>query len=1248
MNERSEMISWMRGELVGPARALSPPTVISFADREFVDSVSIRSGPLAWKTSPTSDPEEILYFMGELPHLKYGAGLLHPAALQAIASSPDQAALQATNTVGVEVEPDEKAIDAAGEVTEDADEEKGEGGNDGAVKSGSADNDTDDFEVTSPDIRHPSTIGISFCVQLNESGMIFVKLPQSRRFSWQPEDAAPFQVNGRYESCTRKCTSSEGRVKKTSIWRRCSAVLPEAGVTISRSEMLSGQVIRKNITMPAGSPLTLRVEVVPRQFKKQANVWLLTVVLRNVTDPTTDWKPDESVLYQTFFEVAVNGGRLAKYPESIRPLTQRDPEEQSLALLYRESATWGIGHGCAAGWEAEPNREPERLFADVMPAVELPSMTPDISVDGKPVRLSMRSLAALSEDGTGPAWESLYELAEGYAAWIEARRGEEAKLPASLAAVAKRHLDACSLCLERINAGIVCLRDNPRSRLAFRFANLSMLLQQIATKQLNRRPLGWNAGLRMVTPQGNHESPWGIYESSSEDSRLGVWRAFQIAFLLMSIDGVRDISSKDRDVVDLIWFPTGGGKTEAYLAVMAFYMFHERLLIETGNPGPKRDGTNVLMRYTLRMLTTQQFQRAASLICAMEYLRRNSSQHEFGNVSGGRFSLGLWIGGDGSPNSIKEARKELTLFRRGESDGSPLVLTECPWCRAGIGRYRGNRPNAIPNNQWDTARTKGIFDVQAEGPLLLCPDGACEFGQEQVDRWLPVEVIDERIYRYPPSLVIATADKLAMIAYRPLAGSLFGLRDVGGELRQEFIPPGLIIQDELHLISGPLGTMYALYEGVFERLCSIKIDDVWVKPKIIASTATIRGASDQVKAVYARSEMQLFPSPGLLMGDSFFGKYARNRDGKLSDGRLYLGIHASEYNSVLTTQVRAFSSALFRPFSFAENVRDPWWTLLAFYNSIRELSGARTLFDSDIISRLTFMFNREGFSYTNRRNLRPAEELTARLSQAEIVHMMDRLSAPYAAAVDDEIIDACLASNIIEVGVDIDRLSLMGVVGQPKTTATYIQVTGRVGRRSERAGLILMIYNPSKSRDRSHFEQFHSYHRRLYERVEPTTATPFAVSAIQRGLPGVLIAWARQHQTDPVQNDAAYRNAVEAGYQLLRDRCQTIQIPEDQTRSLIALERLRDELIWKWGQNPQTWEEFPPNVNGEYLMLWPGQFATGLQKQRGVVVPSSMRQVDRSGELIITQGYAVAANAPPLPPNPTTNIPGNSPLKPLI
>lgn len=1204
MSERSKMIEWIRGEIVGPSRPLEHASVIEFVDGKFFDAISLRSGALAWRPRPDVELQEVLYFQRESPHRKYGAGLLHPAA---VLPQPDDVALQAADTIGAETDSD---------ITPDADEELEE------REAGESSFDvTDDFEVTSPDVRHPSTIGISFCVRLSGKGSIVIRLPQSRRFVWQQADSSPFQLNGRYELCERNWTDDQGKIHDAPVWRRLQGVLPESEIVIDQPDIVDGSPIRRDVAMPEGSPMSLRVEMFPR-YREEEDIWLMTVVLRNSTQLDGTQAPRETVLYQTYFEIEARQGKIEKYPESQRPFEQLDPEEQSLALLYRESATWGIGHGCAAGWDAEPEQSPGVLFADVMPAVQLPSMTPDIvDSSGNQIQLSMRALATLPENGRGAAWQSLENLASEYAAWIERRRDQASALDPKLQTVAARHLEACDICLGRINTGISLLRNDSNVRRAFRLANLAMLLQQIGTKQLSKRPLRWDSTLRLVVPEGPQLSPWDIYANSQETAQLGSWRAFQIAFLLMSLEGVCNGRSSDREIVDLIWFPTGGGKTEAYLAVMAFYMFHERFLMSGDNQGLRRDGTNVLMRYTLRMLTTQQFQRAASLICAMEFLRREPVRHGMGNIPGQRFSLGLWIGGDGSPNNIDGARTELNAFRKGKVAGNPLVLTECPWCRAEIGRYNGSAPKEFKDNQWNAARTRGITEKGSEGPLLHCTDGACSFGEEESQNWLPVEVIDERIYRMPPSLVIGTADKLAIIAYRPQAGALFGRKIINGQPRQFYLPPGLIIQDELHLISGPLGTMYALYEGVFERLCSFEQDGIKVKPKLIASTATIRGAADQVMALYARSETHLFPTPGLLMGNSFFGRYARDEAGQLRDGRLYLGIHASDYGSVLTTQVRTFSSALFRPFSFPTNRRDPWWTLLAFYNSIRELGGAKTLFDSDIRSRLKFIFNREGFT-DSRRNLRIVEELTSRLSQAEIVRMMDRLSTPYTAAGSNETLDACLASNIIEVGVDIDRLSLMGVIGQPKTTATYIQITGRVGRRWwDRAGLILMIYNPSKSRDRSHFEQFHSYHRRLYERVEPTSATPFALSAVQRALPGALISWARQHSAAPVQNEEAYEDPVDFAYQFLKERCQTVQLQEDQERSLQEMERVRDELILKWRLNPQEWEEFPQRVEGEYLMLWPGQFATLPQRQRGVVVPSSMRQVDSSAELRIDQGY---------------------------
>ncbi len=1212
VSERSEMIEWIRGEIVGPARRLSEPEVATFNENVFSDRTAARRGPLVWYPQPDGGPEEVLYFDRESPHRKYGAGLLHPE-MPGMAAAPDEVAMQATDPIGAEFE------DAGGE------NGSTDGQDDAPVGGFTASDAVDDFEVTGPDVRRPSSIGVSLRVELSADGAVVIRLPQHRRFPWQQDSSRPLLVNGRYELCKRRWTDEKGQAQEGPIWRRRSAISPDSQVTIASRDLLPGVPLRREVVVPPNSPIKLRLDVFPR-FDESDKTWLLTVVLRNITAICGAGDAHESILYQSYFEVTASYGRLLKYPDSQRPFDHLDAEEQSLALLYRESATWGIGHGCAAGWDAELGKTPDCVYADAFPAVELPSMTPDVSdAKGNRLQLSMRELAALSDDGTGPAWQALKGLASEYHAWIDRKRAEAVEsLESHYLPTANRHLDACAKCLDRINTGIELLRRNDEVRTAFRLANLAMLLQQIATKQLQTRPLEWDKASRLVRPRGLHRSPWDIYQANEESNALGSWRAFQIAFLLMSLAGVRDGESADREIVDLIWFPTGGGKTEAYLSVMAFYMFHERLMMTVDGDGLPRDGTNVLMRYTLRMLTTQQFQRAASLICAMEYLRRHPDQHGVTpSIPGRRFSLGLWIGSAGSPNNIDGARTELHAYRRGEVDGNPMILTECPWCRAQIGRFDGGRPAGFSQNQWNEAKTRGITDVAGEGPLLHCTDAQCTFGREQHRHWLPIETIDERIYFSPPSLVIGTADKLAIVAYRPLAGALFGRSVAGGQFQLQATPPGMIVQDELHLISGPLGTVYALYEGIFERLCTCEVGGKSIKPKLIASTATIRGADDQVKALYGRTETSLFPTPGLLMGDSFFGRYARDADGRLRDGRLYIGIHASDYGSVLTTQVRSFAASLFRPFAFPPGRRDAWWTLLTFYNSLRELGGAKTLFDSDIRSRLKFMFNREGLGDKDRRNLRIVEELTSRLSQSEIVGMLERLSTPYNEGPNSSVIDACLASNIIEVGVDIDRLSLMGVVGQPKTTATYIQVTGRVGRKWwERAGLILMLYSPAKSRDRSHFEQFHSYHRRLYERVEPTSATPFALSAIQRALPGALITWARQQSDASVRNYAAHEQAVDAAYTMLRDRCKSIQSPEDVERSLAEMERVRNELVSKWQQNPQKWEEFPQAVGGEYLMLWPGQYATLSQRQHGVVVPSSMRQVDGSAELSVDQAYA--------------------------
>ena len=304
--------------------------------------------------------------------------------------------------------------------------------------------------------------------------------------------------------------------------------------------------------------------------------------------------------------------------------------------------------------------------------------------------------------------------------------------------------------------------------------------------------------------------------------------------------------------MELIWFPTGGGKTEAYFGLAAFSIFLRRLR-DRGDTG-----VHALMRYTLRLLTAQQFQRASRLICAMDYVRRQHAE-ELGE---GTISIGIWLGGSTTPNTREEARAVFRSLDRGDGrKQNQFVLDRCPWCGAqmgpvnlGGGRGRGRR------------RAFRVIGYAHRGNTVVycCPDRRCEFHDS-----MPLYVIDEDIYEICPSLVIGTVDKFAMLAWRPEARSLFGISPGG---TRSHSPPGLIIQDELHLISGPLGSMVGLYEPVIEELCTDRRGRHPARPKIISSTATIRSYAEQVRGLYARERASLFPPPGLDADDSFFAR----------------------------------------------------------------------------------------------------------------------------------------------------------------------------------------------------------------------------------------------------------------------------------------------------------------------------------------------------------------------------------------
>ena len=683
--------------------------------------------------------------------------------------------------------------------------------------------------------------------------------------------------------------------------------------------------------------------------------------------------------------------------------------------------------------------------------------------------------------------EPLKELATLYKAWIADRTDNAKTLDKRYQLAAKRHLQAASDCLARIEKGLSLLETNEKAALAFRLANEAVLLQQLAGRTGLRRMTYDGKAQKIVWDKGR-VLPSLTHPQATECA----WRPFQIAFLLMSLNGLWDGGSDDRIIADLIWFPTGGGKTEAYLGATAFLLFARRL------QNTDDRGTGVLMRYTLRLLTSQQFQRAAGLICAMEMIRQR--MHE--QLGQATFRIGIWVGGETTPNTRELSVKAYNDAKKEGPEKYSHVMLRCPWCGSQMGprkrfwKGKGNPLNEPGDSKYAIDRLEAVGGGMDRTVRIHCPDKKCDFNDA-----LPVSVVDQEIYSDAPSLVIGTVDKFAMLAWKPEARAIFG---IGMDGTKAVSPPALIIQDELHLITGPLGSMVGLYEGVIEELCTDRRNGGAIRPKLIASTATTRASTRQISDLYARERTAVFPPPGLDAGDAFFATYDRDDQGKIKTGRMYLGVLARAYGSGLTVNVRVFSALLAAAARVPGAERDPWWTLLVFYNSLRELGSGLTLFGADIPERLRDLQKR-WHPGEKRRFLNEVLELTGRLSNSDVPRALEALERTLGTR---GAVDACLASNIIEVGVDVPRLDLMAVSGQPKNTAQYIQATGRVGRI--RPGLVVMAYDNRKPRDLSHFEQFRDYHARLYAAVEPASVTPFTIQVMDRALHGAFVAWSRQ------------------------------------------------------------------------------------------------------------------------------------------
>ena len=907
----------------------------------------------------------------------------------------------------------------------------------------------------------------------------------------------------------------------------------------------------------------LAVEVRPRDGQRVVRLTLVNA------QQEPDSRPDKAWLYQSRITVTALDGAAAVFAPVDDPADggsgADDPEELHLRLLYRHQLRFSVGHNVAAdAYRPEPGaRAAWKLETTWLPHHDVPATVAAGSVGA--AELSMDELAKAD---AATLRRGLAPLADGYARWLDQRAADVPSLPPPLRLTGERAVETAREAAARIRAGIALLTDpqvpgHADALAAFGFANRVMALQRRHTAVARLRE---EKGLSYTEALAKVEAP----ENAS-------WRPFQLAFVLLNLPSLTDIGHPERAAastatVDLLFFPTGGGKTEAYLGLTAYTFAIRRRHGVVGEGVDARnggDGVAVLMRYTLRLLTAQQFQRAAALVCAAEVVRRDDEQR-WGTTP---FRIGLWVGGTVSPNWYSQAEEQINDAREAGKGRRVNVLQtlSCPWCGTPLAGHRDLRTD-------DVARRVFLYCANGEG------EDPCPFSRLQSREGLPVLTIDEEIYRYTPALVIATVDKLAQLPWRGFAGALFGrVREqcprhgyrhddldaktgcrakhnakagwpaVTSRPVVRLRPPDLIIQDELHLISGALGTTVGLFESAVDELCT------WtgpvgtpVGPKIIASTATTKRAREQVRGVFGR-ELAVFPPPVLDVADTFFSAQVPVTLG--NPGRRYVGVCAHGVR-LKSAEIRLAEILLLAGQTLFDShgaPADPYMTVVGYFNATRELAGMRRYLDDDVTTRVRRHGHLKGLSdrLTGIRMLEIAE-LTSRISSTDISAALKKLEIGFDPEIDTSArrkaiaddwkaaldskdsrggfrrpphalsersrersrlgttpVDVVLATSMLQVGVDVSRFGLMVVTGQPKNTAEYIQASSRVGRSADRPGLVVTLYNWTRPRDLAHYEDFGHYHATFYRQVEALSVTPYTRRSLDRTTAGMLVAAVR-------------------------------------------------------------------------------------------------------------------------------------------
>ena len=899
-------------------------------------------------------------------------------------------------------------------------------------------------------------------------------------------------------------------------------------------------------------PLSVNAEGVVlrgRVTRSERGPWLVTVFLSNDQEQV-DRNKDSRWLFQAQLDLAGSDGfavflgRGENFDGAATGSASERKEVAQLDLQYRDIVEFAVGHGVGTDVEvaADDPRRAVRAGTAVLPRHEVwrtdaprPEAIPQL--DGL-----VTDMKVLSELGQDELRTALLPLADGYREWLDgelARIGDPEARLGGFETTAREAVAHAKTIADAIAAGIEFVCTDADALDAFRFANQAMWKQRVHSVAIESRRTDVEVSLRDAV-------------AAADEPKNRSWRPFQLAFVLQCIPSLSDPGHPERShsgaLADLLFFPTGGGKTEAYLGLVAYTLATRRLqgVVGEGEDAVDgRDGVAVLMRYTLRLLTAQQFQRAATLMCAAELLRQHRAETD-DRYAGTPFRLGMWVGGSVSPNKAKDAEKfaeDAKLGGYGGGQATPMQLTDCPWCGREI-----------------AAKTDTRYDAGLARFLVFCGDTKeCSFTERHTaGEGIPVITVDEEIYRLVPSFVIATIDKFAQLPWNGATSTLFGRvesrcerhgyrnpdldrshrshweeRDSHQPLgdhpsaktmpSMRLRPPDLILQDEMHLVTGPLGTMAGLYETAVDRLATWNHNGQPVRPKVVASTATIRRARQQTWSVFWR-ELRVFPPPVLDIRRSFFAEQVPPTPE--TPGRLYLGVcaHGERLKQVelrVFASVMAAAKAIWDELGDDALAADPWMTTVGYFNAVRELAGMRRMAEDELRTKLRRTRFTTGLANRTTVDL---EELTSRVSSDDIKLILRRLFVthdPKRGNDDDRPVDLLLATNMISVGVDVPRFGSMIVVGQPKATAEYIQATSRVGRDARGPGLVITLYNWARPRDLSHYETFDHYHATFYRHVEPLSGTPFSERALDKGLTGVLVSTIRHGDDEWNPNPAA-------------------------------------------------------------------------------------------------------------------------------